>query len=34
MRKAIIPAFLLGICGNASTDCDFNLVLRGNSTGT
>jgi hypothetical protein len=22
-----------GICGNASTDCDFNLVVLGNSTG-
>jgi hypothetical protein len=23
-----------GICGNASTDCQFNLVLLGNSTGS
>jgi hypothetical protein len=23
-----------GVCGNASTDCAFNLVLLGNSTGT
>jgi len=23
-----------GVCGNASTDCDFSLVLLGNSTGT
>jgi hypothetical protein len=24
---------IAGVCGNASTDCNFNLVLLGNSTG-